>query len=111
MSHADVRVFRRPAADADIDAAARWIPTETGREAAGRFLDDLRDTIHRLGRFPDAGSDQLGARLGVPGLRTVRLASHPYLMIYLRFDDRVDVVRVLHGHRDLDGVLLLGGFE
>jgi toxin ParE1/3/4 len=64
--------------------------------AAQNLADAIFNAAHRLARFPEAGSPRSdffeGARQLVVG---------KYLILYLGDRDRVHIVRVVHGARDL----------
>ncbi|MET3382034.1 type II toxin-antitoxin system RelE/ParE family toxin [Variovorax paradoxus] len=57
-------------------------------------------------RNPDAGSPRLEVELGMPGLHSWRLSRHPYLIVYFRHPDFVDVVDVAHTRTDYVAALI-----
>jgi toxin ParE1/3/4 len=59
-------------------------------------VDELQRAYELIKRNPDAGSPRLDAELGMPGLRSWALSKYPYLIIYFRHPDWVDVVDVPH---------------
>lgn len=90
----------RALADADIDAALAWYTAEAPH-AAARFLQMLESTIKRIGASPNLGSALYAVELQMPGLRHRKLPKFPYLVFYFENEAAIDIVRVLHAHRDL----------
>ena len=93
-------------AQQDIDAAADHYLAESGVPLALRFVDAVSDAMQLIGRQPGIGSPRLAHEVGIEGLRSWPLAGFPYLVLYLDHDDAVDVLRVLHGARDVPATLL-----
>ncbi|MBL6653317.1 MAG: type II toxin-antitoxin system RelE/ParE family toxin [Reyranella sp.] len=66
------------------------------------YFERFSATFDRIATFPDSGAPR--PRLG----STVRLAVvHPYVVIYRRSHDGVEVMRVLHGRRNITRRLLV----
>ena len=85
----------------DLAAIHADIALHAGRRTAQRWLADLERRAFSLAEHPLKGmlDDTLGA-----GRR--RLVVHPYLIVYrVRADDRVDVLRIVHGARDLSSMI------
>lgn len=70
--------------------------------AARRVLAELRDAIERLGRFPEIG--HLRRDLASEPLRFWPVYS--YLIVYRPDARPIEVVRVIHGARDVARLLL-----
>lgn len=92
------QVMRRPLAEADILEIWDYI-AEDSIAAADHWIDRLDEQFRLLATQPKMGRtrDELAA-----GVR-----SHPfgrYVIFYMPLDDGIDVVRVLHGSRDIDAV-------
>lgn len=94
----------RPLADADIEAALTYLERRNP-VAAERFLAALERDFERLSRDPGIGSPRYVHILPVEGLRVWPVTSSSYLIFYLERSDHLDVVRVLHGARDVSSVL------
>ena len=94
----------RPLADADIDAALAYLRARN-RTAASRFVAALERAFQRLSRDPGMGSPRYAHVLPVEGLRAWKVQGFPRLIFYLERPDHVDVVRVLHGARDVPAAL------
>jgi toxin ParE1/3/4 len=98
------RIVRRPAADGDVEFAAAFL-AERDPEVADRFIDAVRATEEALlltlgmGTLRDYDNSTLkGMRFHlVRGFRK-------YLIFYIPRDDGIEVVRVLHGARDLEAL-------
>ena len=88
-------VILRPEAAADIEDTADYTIEQWGSEQARHYVAELRRATERLGtsalRYPLY--DQV-----YPGLRRKRSAMHH--IYYLAFDDRVEIVRIIHVQRD-----------
>jgi toxin ParE1/3/4 len=90
------------AADDDLSDAFNYIARDS-LDAAKRFLDAVRQDAQRLTEMPGIGALRDFAR---PDLKDVR--SWPvsgfrnFLIFYRPIDDGIEVIRVVHGARDLD---------
>ena len=92
------RVTRRPLAAADIFEIWDYIADDS-LVAADRWVDRLDEQFGLLATQPLMGSarDELA-----PGVRSFPFGR--YVIFYAPLDDGIDVVRVLHGARDIDAV-------
>ncbi|MGH7480879.1 MAG: type II toxin-antitoxin system RelE/ParE family toxin [Longimicrobiales bacterium] len=106
MSPESLPVFRRPRADADLVEAVLWLRENASPAIAVDFVDRVEEALALLSRHPLAGSGLVGIRLGIPGLRSFHVTRTPYVLLYLADSRRVDLVRVLHGRRDVDADLI-----
>lgn len=94
-----------PAADADVDAAALFI-ARNNLNAAMRFYDAVEETYRQIREHPrrwpryELDHPRLSElrKRGVSGFRN-------YLVFYRIDADIVEVIRVLHGARDIPSVL------
>ena len=99
------RLDIRAEADADIDDIARFIATDD-LEAGKRFYDAVAHDLLQLADNPRMGARR---RAGDPALRDLR--SWPvsgyrnYLIFYLAGDPGIDVLRVMHGARDVERLM------
>jgi len=90
-------VFREPARE-DIRDLIRYITEQSGStQVAVNFTDRLRARCHRLAGLPGTLGQERPEL--APGLRSV--AEGDYLILFRYAADRLEVVRILHGHRDL----------
>ena len=90
------RVTRRPHAEADILEIWGYI-AEDSVVAADRWVDKLDEKFALWATQPMMGRtrDELS-----PGIRS--LAFGRYVVFFQPLPDGIDVVRVLHGSRDID---------
>lgn len=90
-----------PAADADLSEIWRYVAAESGVFRADKLEDKLHAAMHRIGNMPGIGHLRLD--LADEALRFFRV--HSYLIIYRPETTPVQVVRVLHGARDVQAIL------
>ena len=92
------RVVRRPLAETDILEIWDYIAGDS-LAAADRWVERLDEQFGLLAAQPKMGRprDELA-----PGVRSFPVDR--YTVFYVPLDDGIDVVRVLHGARDIDAV-------
>jgi toxin ParE1/3/4 len=92
------RVTRRPLAEADILEIWDYIADDS-LAAADRWVDRLDEQLRMLAAQPLMGRarEELA-----PGVRSFPFGR--YVVIYVLLDNGIDVVRVMHGARDIDAV-------
>ena len=103
---APVPVRVRPRARRDIDDGFNHYLDEAGAEVALRFADDVEKALHLLARQPGLGSHRHAALLRWPAIRSWPLRPWPFIMLYQQQSDHLDIVRVLHGARDISASLV-----
>jgi plasmid stabilization system protein ParE len=86
------RVALRPAAEADIDAAAAWLEEQSPCSAA-RFWRAVDETLRRLQQNP------LQYQRVVGQARRVPLRRFGYALFYLVYEHEIVVVACTHGSR------------
>jgi toxin ParE1/3/4 len=95
-----IRLDFAAAAEADLESIGDYIAQDNPL-AAIRMILDIRDHCRKIASIPAIGRTrpELGA-----GLRSLSVS--PYVIIY-RYEepDRVVVVRIVHGARDLPQVM------
>ena len=80
-----------------------WQPIES-KSANGSW--QVARTLREIAAMPGLGAVREFASARITGLRAKRVAGFPnWLIFYLIMHDEVDIVRVLHGARDLDHIL------
>ena len=95
------RIEIRPQARQDIIESATHIGFDNA-VAANRFLDATEETFSFLSDFPQAGGKCLTKLKQLLGLRVFRIRGFPnHIICYLAKEDHVEIIRVLHGARDL----------
>ena len=93
------RLLKRPEAENDLDEIW-WYIAQDSPHQADRFLDRLQERFLALADFPKMGTsrDDLQA-----GLRSQPVGN--YLIFYFPLADGIEIVRVLHGSRDVASLL------
>lgn len=94
-----------PAADADVDAAALYI-AQDNLEAAMRFYDAVDQTYQELSAYPERWPSYKLEHPRLAHLRKRAVAGfRNYLVFYHLDHEMVEIIRVLHGARDLPAIL------
>ena len=74
-------------------------------DAARRFLDALESVLPAIAAAPEAGHRYLNAKREDEDWRYVRVPGFKkYLVFYRLTASQVEVVRIVHGSRDLDSI-------
>lgn len=92
------RLLKRPEAEKDLDDIW-WQIAQDKPLDADRFLDRIQETLLTLTEFPRMGVNQDKLMLG---LRSFTVGN--YLIFYFPLEEGVDVIRVLHGARELNAI-------
>jgi toxin ParE1/3/4 len=96
----------RPRASSDIDELADYIAHDN-LDAAIRFMDSLQNTLELIGGQPRIGSLRYAHLPMLEGLRVLAVSGFGnHLVFYIERSTHVDVLRVLHGARDIPLALL-----
>ena len=92
----------RPAASEDIDEIIDYLVWESVPAAQG-FVKDLQKCFDLLAENPKIGAQREYRSAALSGMRMFPLKKFStYLVFYLSDDQTIDVVRVLHGQRDIE---------
>lgn len=97
-------VRERARAVSDINGATARYVDAAGPDVASRFLDALQAAY--IGRHPHIGSARYAHALNVPGLRHRKLHRYPWIVLYVPWPDRIEVIRVLDARRDIPATLM-----
>lgn len=101
------RYLIRPRADQDLEEQAEYLAAQGGSELGDRFLLAAHDAFELLGEHPHIGWK---FRVQIPAIGVVRAFSVPrfakVLVLYRAIDNGVEILRVLHGSRNLHVLLL-----
>jgi toxin ParE1/3/4 len=90
-----------PQARAELDNIWLYIARESGSpDIASRFTDGITERFWLLNRYPNIGRRRDDLR---PGLRS--FAAGDYVIIYRVEGETVLIVHILHGSRDIGGLL------
>jgi toxin ParE1/3/4 len=100
MSHYTIA----PAARCDLHAILDYFLDVAGNaELANRFTTCAEVTFSKLSKFPGQGRPRQFRRNLLKGLRSWRIDAFPtYLVFYRETEACIEIVRVLHGARDLE---------
>lgn len=98
-------VSTRPKVWQDLAELATHIGKDSPR-AADRFLDAAQATFTRLAKNPLSAGRYFSRNPRLNEIRVARVRGFPnHLVFFLPNEAGVEVVRVLHGARDLDAAL------
>lgn len=96
----------RPAADRDVDEQAGYLAQEVGLEMAFRYYDQVFATLEAVCDMPGIGERWETGDPRLEGMRTRRVEGfEKSLIFYLETPEGIDVVRILHGARDIARLL------
>ena len=91
-----MRIFVSDAADKDLLQIYSYL-AERNPGAARSLAGEINEKFENLSRFPFIGRERTSLS---PGLRSIVVGA--YVIFYSIEDDRIAVIRVLHGRRDID---------
>jgi toxin ParE1/3/4 len=97
------RVLKTPEAELDLVEIAAYIEADNP-PAAERLLDHLDEKLRLLSEFPGLGRarEELAE-----SLRSFPVGK--YVIFYLPLSDGINVIRVLHGSRNIRRLMFRGG--
>lgn|SRR5574337_777312 len=95
----------RELALADVEAAAQWYAEHAGEEVANDFLAALDAAYAHIERHPGTGSPRWAHALKMVHMRSWVVGRFPWLVFYVERDGDIEVLRVLHGARDIPAAL------
>ena len=102
----------RPKADHDLDEQAYYYATEGNPEVGHRFLLAAHDTFALLATQPNMGWHSKMKHQGLESLRVFRVNGFgKILILYLPLLDGVEILRVVHGSRNLQALLRRHGLD
>lgn len=94
------RVLKTAEALADLDEIWFHIAFDNVA-AADAFLDKLLEKGEAIGAFPYTGTDRSDL---APDLRSFPVGR--YVIFYRALPDGIQIIRVLHGARDVEGLMI-----
>jgi toxin ParE1/3/4 len=99
MPSASLPIVRSPEADEDLIEIWAYLAHEASDRVADNQLRDIEKACSTLKTWPYCGRkrDEL-----LPSLRSIPV--HPFVVFYRVGEDAVEIVRVLHGRRDIDSI-------
>ena len=100
------QISRRSSADRDLIVIFRHYARDAGLRVADRFLIEAEATFERLASMPGMGTLYEPDEPSYVGLRYFPVSRfRKYLVFYRPMPDGIEVLRVLHGARDIASVL------
>jgi toxin ParE1/3/4 len=95
-----------PLADRDLDEQAGYLARQVSLETVLHFYDAAAATFEKLARMPGIGERRDSTKPRLAELRVWRVEGfEKHLISYRPSGNGIDIVRVLHGARDIDRVL------
>jgi len=99
-------IHRRQKARQELVEIFRHHAREAGFRVARRFFAQAEATITRLAGMPGIGTRYEHEHPALAGLRFIPISRfRKYLVFYRSVADGIEVVRVLHGARDIHDIL------
>lgn len=86
-------------AEEDLFQIWRYLSYKASLPVADRTTRKIRLTCERLRRWPFSGRDRSEV---FPGIRSV--VSNPHVIFYRIGSPDIEIVRVLHGRRDIEAI-------
>lgn len=92
------RLLKRPEVETDFDEIW-WYIAQDSPVNADKFLDQIQEKSLLVANFPNMGEnrDEL-----LKGLRSFPVGR--YLVFYFPLPDGIDIVRVIHGSRNIEDI-------
>jgi toxin ParE1/3/4 len=98
------RIAIRPRADRDLDQHFAYIAKHNS-SAAERFLLAAKETLGRLAAMPELGGTWGFADPRLAEIRVWQISGFEnYLVFYRPVESGIEVVRILHGARDIGAI-------
>ena len=95
----------RPAADRDLDAQAEYITQHQDTETAIRFYRAAEETFDLLATQPKMGRTRDFENPRLKGVRVCLMKGFArHLIFYRPRKDGIEVLRVIHGARDIESL-------
>lgn len=104
---------KRESAKRDLVAQWVWYAENASIDTADQFLRAAESTVSMLAAQPEAGYRFFATRPELQDLRRFPVSDgfEKILLFYYPLADGIDLVRVVHGNRDIAGLLREGLFE
>lgn len=100
-----VPILRRPKARQDIIESALYLAKDNP-DAARRFLEAVEATVATIAAMPGMGAPRAYKHPSLQGLRSLPVRGFDkHLIFYRPLEPGIEIVRVLHGARDLGSIL------
>lgn len=100
-----VEIRKRPQVIRDLIDIATYI-ANTNLDLSDRFLQAAEETFQQLGQMPEMGKR---CQFYHPELQNIRQIGvkefRKYIIFYILSERAVEIIRVIHGARDLENLL------
>jgi toxin ParE1/3/4 len=101
-----VKVRKLPPCGRDLAEIAEFIRRQSGAARAVRFLRSAEETIQRLASMPGLGARYEPGRPIPVEIRFLPITRHRSFLVFYRIvPDGVEILRIIHGARDLDRLI------
>ena len=102
------RIVQSPESLADVALQADYYAQKEDIALAERFIAEVKATVRLLANHPYIGKETRYANRRLSGIRLflVRKPFDKHVIFYRAFQDTLDIVRIIHGVRDLPRRLL-----
>ncbi|WP_435011103.1 type II toxin-antitoxin system RelE/ParE family toxin [Tundrisphaera lichenicola] len=98
-----------PTADTDLDHLAAYLAREASLETALRFYDAAATTFEAIAQAPGVGERWPSSHPRLANLRVRSIEGFENHLVYYRpTEDGIEIIRVMHGARDLDNIFDAG---
>jgi len=98
-------VVRSPAASSDVLDHVSYL-AESSPQVADRFLDSVEATFELLAVTPELGATYVSTNPRLDDVRVWSVKGFAYYLIFYRASGQaVEILRILHGARDLELIL------
>jgi toxin ParE1/3/4 len=102
----------KPRADRDLDAYADDLADAASLDLALRFLDQAHKAFGLLASQPNIGWRSRSKNPALAGLRVFRIPGFEHMLVLYRPNiEGVEILRVIHGSRNLLALLRREGLE
>lgn len=100
----------RPKVSEDLDEQAFYLANEASAEIGHRFLIAAHETFNLLATQPEMGWHPRLRHPSLTSLRVFRISGFERMLILYRpIKDGVEIIRVIHGSRDIERILTREG--
>src|ERR1043166_8535390 len=100
-----IKLIKRPQVSQDIRALALHIARDN-LDAALRFIEAAEKTVDKLAELPGFGDHLPNDEPGFENLRACPIRGfEKHLILYLPGKETIDVIRVVHGSRNINRLL------
>lgn len=101
-----VPLIQSPQSIRDVENIVRWFIEQKSPEVGVRFAHAIGETLEFLTMFPEIGSPYESSKPRHQGTRFELVRGFPNHLIFYRMTVQgLLVLRVLHGHQDIENVL------